>query len=200
MRQTILSCVLFSLACDSSPGDSGSAADGEVATQTDSGTETETGDGGLACGGAACASGEYCDWLDNKCEMVPDTPQCQANEENCGADEPVCGCDGQVYPSSCEANAAGIDVGEFTCEPPDGRFGCGTRLCSLDTEVCEHIPSAGFAPASVWSCLAVPPECEDDWSCACVLPILEQQLSCTSPPQCTDGGDLGVRIQCDQGV
>jgi hypothetical protein len=43
-------------------------------------------------------------------------------------------------------------------------------------------------------------ECEDDWSCACILPIYEQQASCLSPPECTDGGDVGVRIECDQGV
>jgi hypothetical protein len=199
VRHVLISGALCVLACDSSSGDSSSAADGESTASESAETET-AGDGDLQCGESTCASAEYCNWLDNKCGMVPDTPMCRANEENCAADQPVCGCDGEVYPSACEANAVGIDVGEFTCEPPAGRFGCGTRLCSLDTEVCEHVPSAGFAPASVWTCLAVPPECANDWTCACILPIYEQQMSCTSTPACTEGGDVGVQIECDQGV
>jgi hypothetical protein len=192
-RHALLFSSLFALACDTQPGDSGSGGEAE-----ENSTETETTDegGSLVCGDHSCASGEYCDWLDNKCGTVPDTPECEPEADDCNSETLVCGCDGEVYTSTCAANAAGTDLGEFTCEPPEGMFACGTHLCGVESEFCEHVPSDGFAPWAVWGCATTPTECADDWSCACLQPLYDPAMECT----CTDGGGLGVRISCSSGV
>jgi hypothetical protein len=180
-RHALLFSSLLVVACNE-PGAPGSGE--ETGT-----TETT---GGPDCGESTCASDEYCDWLDNKCGTVPDTPMCRPRPEDCGTGDPVCGCDGEVHPSECAANVAGTDLGEFTCEPPAGMFACGTHLCTSEAELCQNIPSDGSAPAAFWLCLTTPPGCLDNWSCACIQPVYDPTMACS----CTEGGELGVLLTC----
>jgi hypothetical protein len=210
-RPALLFAPLFVLACATSAGDSGSGESGESGSG-ESGTEvgkessttdtdtTETSDGGgPECGGITCASDEFCDFAQNKCEPGGrEAPTCQPIPQDCEPDDPdftVCGCDGQVYQSICEAAAAGTDVAEDLCEPPAGMFGCGWKFCTAETEVCQFEPNfEGYA--SFFWCDPTPPECVDDYSCACILPLYEGTAGCSLTNCSEDMG--GVKIRCSE--
>jgi hypothetical protein len=202
-RHGWLLVALLGTACSDSSGDSGTgdaANESGESGQEDSTEDTETtGENGPPCDGTTCASGEYCDWANNRCESGgPEPSMCRPIPQDCetpdNPDFTVCGCDGNVYESICEANAAGTDIGEDTCTPPNGMFACGWKLCTLETEVCQYQPnSEGYA--HWWSCDPTPPECIDDYSCACIQPVYDQ-LSACSYTNCSD--DLGVRVLCGQ--
>jgi hypothetical protein len=77
-------------------------------------SEDDLGRDGDACGAAdlaACASGLYCDYIDDACGAAAVTGVCTAPPGQCTLElEPVRGCDGEDYGNPCAAYAAGTDV------------------------------------------------------------------------------------------
>jgi Kazal-type serine protease inhibitor-like protein len=70
---------------------------------------------GTVCGGllgTQCGEGELCNYpIEASCGAADQTGTCAAIPDVCpDIFLPVCGCDGNTYPSSCNANAAGVSV------------------------------------------------------------------------------------------
>jgi hypothetical protein len=155
-------------------------------------TSATTGGGGSACAGG-CAEDQWCDSPVNECGEDPNPGECKPKPQGC--DDiflPVCGCDGKVYPNECEAQAAGVDVGEdVDCEPPEGLFQCGFIFCDPGSQFCVvQISDIGGFPDE-YQCQPLPDDCEPI-GCDCL----------SDPPcgfNCEPAEDGGFKTICPGG-
>jgi hypothetical protein len=89
---------------------------------------------------------------------------CKPAQTACGsAERPVCGCDGVVYPTVCDANANGVDIGG-RCDDesmwPEGLFHCLESFCDPTSEYCEiQIPDTQEDDLR-GSCNPIPDDCD----------------------------------------
>jgi hypothetical protein len=134
--------------------------------------------GGAGAGGVgggmcspSCGVTEYCDWSGNNCAG---TGTCRSKPLDCITPEQVvCGCNDKLYRSSCDANAAGVDVmASGGCAPPPGTFICGTRFCTQGTQYCETTVRGS---GSVRVCRDLPAGCGATPTCACLASVPDCQ-------------------------
>ncbi|APR86182.1 Hypothetical protein A7982_11531 [Minicystis rosea] len=108
--------------------------------------------------------------------MKEEDASCHLRSSACDSVLPVCGCDGKVYPSECQAHAAGIDIGggppgleqcahDLT---PQGSFACGPYFCDAATTYCAY--GQGDQSDRVTKCVPLPAACTGVPSCDCVPP------------------------------
>jgi hypothetical protein len=151
-----------------------------------------SGGSGQTCGGLGdqmCGSAEFCNWMDNSCGAADGTGTCQGRPGACPTVyDPVCACNGQVYPSECDANAAGFDVNSYGgCTPPAGMFGCGWGFCPHGTSYCQKVVGGAFGNPGSYTCEPLPSACGSNPGCACLSGV-----TCGSQCQQSAGGDMTV--------
>ena len=130
------------------------------------GTTGAGGAGGATCS-PSCGSSEYCAL--STCGTGVGT--CVTRPVDCIAqtEDIVCGCNGQLYRSPCEAEGAGVSISTVGgCEPPTGKFVCGTIFCAHGTQYCEkQVRGTG----SQYLCRDLPAGCGATPACACIASV-----------------------------
>jgi hypothetical protein len=149
------------------------------------GTGGAGGGPGSSCGGIAgtpCPTGYYCDFPDKLCGGNDNLGTCiSAPPDKCAGDGEVCGCDGKVYPSTCAAELAGVDVSlQGFCKQPSGTFACGTHFCQLADEYCEIQGSDVGGWANGYACRKAPAVCMGAAPhCSCLAGVPCGSFSCS---------------------
>jgi hypothetical protein len=166
----------------------------DVSTTTVS-SSSGAGGGGAICGGLpgfVCPAGQYCEFPDQMCGGNDDEGTCAQRPQGCPEIvDPTCGCDHQVYPSPCDAAAAGADIDDLGgCTPPAGTFGCGAHFCKQDAEYCEIFPDGTSAGTSTYVCQPMPSNCGNPPTCACL-----SSAGCGGDCMTSNDGD-GLEIVC----
>ncbi len=163
---------LSSAGAGGASGSTVTTTSGTMTTNTVSVSVGGTGGGSGSCGGfagGACAKNEYCHHAGPQCAFGDEPGVCVPKPQACdNGFVPVCGCDGKIYATSCEAAAAGIDVGPASgCKAPAGYFACGSAYCNV-YGYCEHQVSDVANEPDTYQCKPLPPTCGKTATCECV--------------------------------
>jgi hypothetical protein len=201
MRRLCLLALPLSLACSPSPA----SDEGAATTTEESGTETETGDELVMCGGPdalTCPEDTYCD--DKACGLTGALAECLPIPTDCDPGErPVCGCDGELHESPCAAIQAtgqswcwdeeecGFDISsQITCDTPAGTFACGNVFCDVATEFCDRYVC--LAGTQISTCAPLPEACPEPATCECVEATKRFG-------ECTVGAEGGITFELSEG-
>lgn len=190
-----------SVACGTGGGSGtggSSATGGSAATGGGSSTGGAGGGPSSTCGGFAgikCPPGLYCEFSDKMCGGNDNLGTClPPPPDKCGGDGQVCGCDGKVYPNTCAAELAGVDVSlQGFCKQPPGTFACGTHFCQLADEYCEVDSSDVGGYANGYACHKAPAICMGAVPhCSCLMGVPCGTL-------CKQSATGGVEVTCPGG-
>lgn len=127
------------------------------------------------CGGstgAACPSGEYCDYGDGSCPTGGVSGKCAQKPLGCpDVLAPVCGCNGQTYRNICDAHQNGVTIDTIgECGKPKVCGGLMGLTCA-STEYCDFglVPSACGRDDGTGVCKPRPTSCvpSDGVWCGC---------------------------------
>ncbi len=136
-----------------------------------------------------CPLTQFCQVPDASCGTGTIAGSCQPLPTACpSGGTPACGCDGQVYPSTCAADAAGVDVAaDGSCATPDGQFACGPLFCRVADQVCQRVDdfSQVIAP-NTYTCIAKPGACPSGCGChlcpTCPAGVTSCTEACSQDP------------------
>jgi hypothetical protein len=104
-----------------------------------------------------CPLNQFCQVPDGTCGVDSTSGTCKPLPTNCPpGGPPACACGGQVFPNSCAAAAAGLDVSAGGCPAPAGTFACGSLFCNIADEICTK---TAVATGIAYGCVAKLPNC-----------------------------------------
>ncbi|MFO0588797.1 MAG: vWA domain-containing protein [Polyangiaceae bacterium] len=117
-----------------------------------------------------CGFGTVCDFPDDQCGASIYHGKCVPPGDCNLGDPAVCGCDKHVYPSRCDALAAGVDVDQDSkCITPVGMIKCGGYYCKSGMQICRHSKDITKSFQDSYACLDLPPGCAN----GCVCPLCD---------------------------
>jgi hypothetical protein len=196
MKSCLASALSILLACPSCSDDRGDGAGGSGGS---GGTQSCASGFEAPCDELPCCEGDYCRTTLSNCGASSTVPPICVALRSCSP-EPACGCDGQVYPRACDANAAGLDIGEI-CAPgswPEGRVPCGGLYCDAASQYCHvlGINDTG-EDQDEYDCRDVPAVCNGSTEPSALCDCISGSSGCGSCYSCEPiegNGVIGVRV------